>query len=176
MRKLKSFDEFMNEGVMPDWARPTSDLTAIVRKDNFQGFQDERQSMTRFTVGDRITEIESGLEGIITSMGDGMNTITWKSDSGDRHDSYPQELDKLTSLNPTNESLNEASVTLDTIDPNEKTLVQYLKKNKIKSEIVNPNGPGGGHPEVKFTANEKTLKKMIDDYWMDDYLYTFIEK
>ena len=50
--------------------------------------------MTRFTVGDRIVEVETGLQGIITSMGDGLNTITWKCDSGDRHDSYAQELDK----------------------------------------------------------------------------------
>ena len=94
MKKLKSYDEYINEGSLPKWAQPTSDLTAIVRKDNFQGFQDERQSMTRFTVGDRIVEVETGLQGIITSMGDGMNTITWKCESGDRHDSYAQELDK----------------------------------------------------------------------------------
>ena len=94
MKKLKSFDEFMNEGVMPEWAKPTSDLTSAVRKDNFQEHQDPKQSMTRFTVGDRIVEVESGLEGVITSMGDGMNTITWKCDAGMRHDSYPQELEK----------------------------------------------------------------------------------
>jgi hypothetical protein len=103
-KKIKSFDEFMNEGSMPDWATPTSDLTAIVRKHNYDGYQDERQSMTRFTVGDKIVEVASGLEGTITSMGDGANTITWKCGSGDRHDSYPQDLDKMTSINPTNES------------------------------------------------------------------------
>lgn len=95
MKKLKSFDEFMNEGVMPEWAKPTSDLTAPVRKNNFKDHQDPKQSMTRFTVGDRVVEVASGLEGTITSMGDGMNTITWKCDAGNRKDSYAQELELI---------------------------------------------------------------------------------
>ena len=95
-KKLKSFDEFMNEGVLPEWARPTSDLTTAVRKNNFQDHQDPRQSKTRFTVGDKVTEVATGMTGVITSMGDGMNTITWKCDeSGERHDSYAQDLDKI---------------------------------------------------------------------------------
>jgi len=92
---MKSFDEFMNEGVMPEWARPTSDLTTAVRKDNYQEHQDPKQSMTRFTVGDRVVEVETGMQGVITSMGDGMNTITWTNVLGQRCDSYPQALDKV---------------------------------------------------------------------------------
>jgi hypothetical protein len=96
MKKIKSFDEFINEGVLPEWARPNGDYSD--RKwlsPNFEQHMDPRQSMTRFTVGDRVVEVETGVEGIITSMGDGMNTITWKNDAGERVDSYAQELDKI---------------------------------------------------------------------------------
>jgi len=92
-KTIKSFDEFMNEGVMPEWAKPTSDLTSGVRKDNYQEHQDPSQSMTRFNIGDKIVEVETGVSGTITSMGDGLDTITWKCESGQRHDSYPKQLE-----------------------------------------------------------------------------------
>ena len=95
MKKLKKFDEWMNEGVLPDWVRPTSDLTANVRGHNLLDHQDTRQSMTRFTEGDKIVELSTGVEGKISSMGDGMNTITWYCDGGMSHDSYAQDLDKI---------------------------------------------------------------------------------
>jgi hypothetical protein len=96
MKKIKNFDEFINEGVMPDWAKPNGNYqNRGWLQPNYSKFQDVRQSMTRFTVGDKVVEVESGLTGTITSMGDGLNTITWKCGSGDRHDSYPQELNKM---------------------------------------------------------------------------------
>ena len=77
------------------------------------------------------------------------------------------------------ESVNEATVDLDTAEEGlkDKVFLAYLKKNKIDHEIVNPNGPGGGHPEVRFTAKSaKILKAFIDEFYMDDHLYTFIEE
>jgi hypothetical protein len=93
MKKLKSYDEYINEGSLPEWAQPTSDLTSGVRKDNYQDHQDPSQSMTRFTPGDRVIEVETGIEGEISSLGDGMNTITWYCDTGMRHDSKAQQLE-----------------------------------------------------------------------------------
>jgi hypothetical protein len=75
--------------------------------------------------------------------------------------------------------VNEAFVDLDTTEEglNDKVFQAYLTKHKINHEIVNPNGPGGGHPEVRFTAKSaKILKNFIDEFYMDDYLYTFIEE
>ena len=96
MKKLKTFDEYINEGMLPEWAKPNGDYSNRGwLSPNFESHMDARQSMTRFTVGDRIVEVETGVEGTISSMGDGLNTITWKCDAGMRHDSFAQELDKL---------------------------------------------------------------------------------
>jgi len=94
-QKILSYEEYVKENVLPDWSKPTSDLNYIVRKKNFQKYQDKNQSMIRFNIGDTVIEIKTGIKGIITSMGDGMNTITWKTLSGERRDSKPEELQKI---------------------------------------------------------------------------------
>lgn len=92
MGKLKSYDEYINEGMLPEWARPTSDLKD---RTNLMAFRDDRQSMTRFSVGDKVKCIHSGIFGRIASMGDGMNTITVLDEMNIRHDFKAENLERL---------------------------------------------------------------------------------
>lgn len=42
-------------------------------------------------------------------------------------------------------------------------------------KVVNPNGPGGGNPVCQFSGDEKSLKKLIDDFFDDEDLYELIK-
>ena len=59
-------------------------------------------------------------------------------------------------------SINEATIELDVMDPTDKKLVNTLKKLKIGMNIIDWNGPGGGHPAVEFTSDRKSLEKLLD--------------
>lgn len=75
-----------------------------------------------------------------------------------------------------NESVvNESKVVLDTTEPGDKYLVDFCKKHGIKMKEVNPNGPGGDFAEYEYTGTTSNLKKMIDEFWEDDYLHSLIE-
>lgn len=73
--------------------------------------------------------------------------------------------------------LYEATVTLDAMEPEEKSLVAFCKKNGIKWKVVNMTGPAGGWPEVEYVGKKKDLEKMIQKFWGDDSgLEEFIEE
>jgi hypothetical protein len=92
---VKSFRGFINEGELPSWSKPNGNYkNRNWLSPNYKKYENIAQSMTRFVVGDKIVEIESGISGNITSMGDGMGTVTWVCDGGIKHDSYPQNLIK----------------------------------------------------------------------------------
>ena len=74
-----------------------------------------------------------------------------------------------------NESLvNESKVVLDTTEPDDKYLVDFCKKHGIKMKEVNPNGPAD-FAEYEYSGSTSNLKKMIDEFWEDDYLHSLIE-
>ena len=64
--------------------------------------------------------------------------------------------------------LYEAVVTLDAMEPDEKSLVAFCKKNGIKWKVVNMTGPAGGWPEVEYVGKKKDLEKMIQKFWGED--------
>ena len=64
--------------------------------------------------------------------------------------------------------LDEANVTLDAMEPDEKGLVAFCKKKGIKWKIVNMNGPAGGWPEVEYVGKKKDLEQMIKNFWEGD--------
>ncbi len=64
--------------------------------------------------------------------------------------------------------LYEATVTLDAMEPDEKSLVAFCKKHGIKWKIVNMTGPAGGWPEVEYVGKKKDLEKMIKTFWEGD--------
>ena len=73
--------------------------------------------------------------------------------------------------------LYEATVTLDAMEPEEKSLVAFCKKNGIKWKIINMNGPAANYPEVEYVGKKKDLEKMINNFWGEDSgLEEFIEE
>jgi hypothetical protein len=73
--------------------------------------------------------------------------------------------------------LDEAKVTLDAMEPDEKGLVAFCKKKGIKWKIVNMNGPAANYPEVEYIGKKKDLESMIKDFWGEDSgLEEFIEE
>jgi hypothetical protein len=59
--------------------------------------------------------------------------------------------------------LEEATAELDTMDFQMPSFQKYLKTHNIKAKVINPNGPGGGWPVVKYTGKRKDLENMIRD-------------
>ena len=73
--------------------------------------------------------------------------------------------------------LDEAKVTLDAMEPDEKGLVDFCKKKGIKWKIINMNGPAANYPEVEYIGKKKDLEAMIKDFWgKDSGLEEFIEE
>jgi hypothetical protein len=64
--------------------------------------------------------------------------------------------------------LDEANVTLDAMEPTEKSLVDFCKKKGIKWKVINQNGPAGGWPEVEYVGKKKDLEEMIKKFWEGD--------
>lgn len=90
---------------------------------------------------------------------------------GEPKEEEPKEGEELES------ELDEAKVTLDAIEPDEKGLVDFCKKKGIKWKIVNMNGPAANYPEVEYIGKKKDLETMIQDFWgKDSGLEEFIEE
>jgi hypothetical protein len=71
---------------------------------------------------------------------------------------------------PLNENVNlvnESKVELDTFDFEAEELQSYLKKNGIKAKLVDAHGPAGGAPVYVYSADRATLKKMLDNFWLE---------
>ena len=99
---------------------------------------------------------------------DGIRLSKW----GRRILSEVEEAPKLKAL-----SIYEATVTMDAMNPGDKTFLKFLKKNKVKIEILSMNGPAG-YPEVKMTGSRKDLETVLssEDGWDDPDLAEYIEE
>ena len=92
-------------------------------------------------------------------------------DLGEPKQADPKDGEELES------ELDEAKVTLDAIEPDEKGLVAFCKKKGIKWKIVNMNGPAANYPEVEYVGKKKDLEAMIQDFWgQESGLEEFIEE
>jgi len=71
----------------------------------------------------------------------------------------------------------EATVTMDAMNPGDKTFLKFLKKNKVEIEILTMKGPAG-YPEVKMTGSRKDLETVLssEDGWDDPDLAEYIEE
>lgn len=104
MKKLKSFDDYMAEGELPDWAKPSGDIGQMdFLATNFQDYRDKKQSMTNFQVGDVVmcekhTATCHGKVGTITSM-EGVRLITFQTVEGETFEIEPQYLRKVEGQN-----------------------------------------------------------------------------
>jgi hypothetical protein len=63
------------------------------------------------------------------------------------------------------ESVAEATVILDTTEPDAENLLKFIKKHKIVMKPLNPNG-GGDFDEYEYTGKRKDLETMISDIWV----------
>ena len=91
--KIKGYDDWLNEGDMPEWAQPNNSFAnGKSMGPNFPEYTEEGQSMIGFVPGDRVTEINTNISGNIISLGDGCNTIKWRCDIGKIRDTQPQGL------------------------------------------------------------------------------------
>lgn len=74
-------------------------------------------------------------------------------------------------------SLNEATVVMDAMDPGSKVLAKLLKKHKVTMEIIDNEGPSGW-PEVELTGDRKDLEKVLasENGWDDAGLADYIEE
>ena len=73
--------------------------------------------------------------------------------------------------------IHEATVTMDAMNPSDKTFLKFLKKNKVEIEILSMKGPAGW-PEVKMTGSRKDLETVLssEDGWDDPDLAEYIEE
>ena len=93
---------------------------------------------------------------------------------------YMADVYAETGLLPAFESLtvNEATVVMDAIDPESKTLKKLLKKYNVKMKVLTMNGPGGNHPEIEMTGSREDLQAILGDPngWDDPELGEYIEE
>ena len=75
-------------------------------------------------------------------------------------------------------TVTEATVVMDAIDPKSKTLKKLLKKYNVKLKVLTMNGPGGGWPEVEMTGSREDLQSILADPngWDDPELGEYIEE
>lgn len=59
-------------------------------------------------------------------------------------------------------------VDLDSANFNDTLFKDDLRANKIKTKIVNPKGPAGYAPVVRYIASKQTLADMITKHWATD--------
>lgn len=71
--------------------------------------------------------------------------------------------------------VNEASVLLDTTNPENKALLSFIKKHKITMKDTGV-GAGGDFAEYEYTGKRKDLEKMISNFWGDDALAEYIKE
>ena len=109
---IKLFEEFeseINEGILPGWARPHAPQGAIghaALENSFSEYTDRSQSMTNFTIGDKVRCIDPqapsyGRTGSIVAFED--VTVRWKVDNTDttvgidalEYRCHPQNLEKI---------------------------------------------------------------------------------
>ena len=65
-------------------------------------------------------------------------------------------------------------VALDTINPKDETLLDWLEFNEVK--VVADNGDQGAHtPEIVYQGHRDTLRRLIDAFWNDPFLYELIK-
>ena len=85
----------------------------------------------------------------------------------------------LESLNESNNTICEATVEMDAMDPDNKEFLKFLKKHNVKIINKEMDGPGGGHPVITMQGKRKDLEAVLadEDYgWADPDLAEYIEE
>ena len=178
---MKKFEDFLEEGKKIQIKRKytenhparTVGKTANVRNEILKAVKDGVITEEEFT------KILSKLSGdhkqwrtrntkYFSVSEEGIRLSKW----GRRILSEVEEAPKLKAL-----SIYEATVTMDAMNPGDKTFLKFLKKNKVEIEILSMKGPAG-YPEVKMTGSRKDLETVLssEDGWDDPDLAEYIEE
>ncbi len=104
MKKFKTFDEFLTEGELPDWAQPSAhpgNMDFLFQ--NYTEYRDKKQAMSRFSVGDTVTCTKDGakcmgMTGEIVSMESG-KWISFRTPDGSTFEVEPEYLEIAPSPN-----------------------------------------------------------------------------
>ena len=78
-----------------------------------------------------------------------------------------------------NETIFEATVEMDAMNPDDKDFLKFLKKNGVKIIDKMMDGPAGGHPVITMQGKRKDLEKVLADGeygWDDPGLAEYIEE
>jgi hypothetical protein len=82
-------------------------------------------------------------------------------------------------INTNDKSVNEATVEMDAMNPEDKDFLKFLKKNKVEIIDTVMDGPAGGHPVITMQGKRKDLEKVLADSvygWDDPGLAEYIEE
>ena len=101
------------------------------------------------------------------------------SDSVKSLNSVHDTMDGNDGVIETVDTLCEATVEMDTMDPGNKDFLKFLKKNRVKIISKEMQGPGGGNPVITMQGKRKDLENVLADEelgWGDADLAEFIEE
>ena len=127
---------------------------------------------------------EEKIEGLQDKMGEVEGKIDEISDRIEALQAKAQEVDdKMRDLrekkSSMSESICEATVEMDAMDPDDKDFLKFLKKNGVKIIKKEKGGPGGGTPVITMQGKRKDLEKVLADDefgWADPDLAEYIEE
>ena len=119
---------------------------------------------------DRQEEIEDDIVklGKETDLTKKVGAIAGKSTADEVEEDRSEDIEDDINKIGEPKNIDEANVTLDAMEPDEKGLVAFCKKKGIKWKIINMNGPAGGWPEVEYVGKKKDLEQMIKNFWEGD--------
>jgi hypothetical protein len=82
-------------------------------------------------------------------------------------------------INVNAKPVNEATVEMDAMNPEDKDFLKFLKKNKVEIIDTMMDGPAGGHPVITMQGKRKDLERVLADSvygWDDPGLAEYIEE
>ena len=136
----------------------------------------KKYTVSDFKVGDRVIIARGGNKpGVVKKVTKAPNNLVYVSWNPKRPSDESQAF-RAHELIP--ESVAEATVVMDAIDPKSNVLKKLLKKHNVKMKVLTMNGPGGGHPEVEMTGSREDLQAVLADPngWDDSDLGEYIEE
>ncbi len=120
-------------------------------------------------IKDRMSQGQTLDAWMYSKISDSVKSLNSVHDTMDGNDGVIESLDTLC----------EATVEMDTMDPGNKDFLKFLKKNRVKIISKEMQGPGGGNPVITMQGKRKDLENVLADEelgWGDADLAEFIEE
>ena len=120
-------------------------------------------------IKDRMSQGQTLDAWMYSKISDSVKSLNSVHDTMDGNDGVIETLDTLC----------EATVEMDTMDPGNKDFLKFLKKNRVKIISKEMQGPGGGNPVITMQGKRKDLENVLADEelgWGDADLAEFIEE